>query len=191
MQLLEKTTNTIKQLTVIGLAVSAVFTTLLTVTVFLFADMAKLYSRQFLGIDQLATKEDLEGLEETVNELTGQSGIIFMPPGHSYVEEPVSWGKTIKVHLIMQRTERGEACEFLVGQSLFFDSRGIPFPGPLVNPIRQLDTSATELYLELNHPIAILPGRIKLTLSMKYECDGLTEYDDTRPVFFYLQERGS
>ncbi len=186
---LEKLSSTIKQLVIIGTAVSAVFMTLFTTTVFLFADLAKSEARQFLGIDGLATASDLDSLREEVIKFTGRSGVLYMSPGSSYVEEPINWGDNIKAHLVVQSTERGAKCEFSDGQSLFSDQRNIPFPGPPVNLVRQIGIEPKELFLDLSHPVALVPGRIKFTISIRATCEGKTEFQETRPIYFYLEEK--
>tara|TARA_R110002072_G_scaffold26966_23_gene88492 strand:- start:3656 stop:4228 length:573 start_codon:yes stop_codon:yes gene_type:complete len=178
----------IEQAVVIGAALSTVTSIVVTVLFMAFGDEIKSQVQTFLGIDELATKADVAEVRDGLEQVKGEDRIIYMPVGHSYVEEPVNFGEVIKAHLVMRRTARGESCVFIEGQSLFSDYRRIPFPGSKVSPIKQIGEDTEELYIELRHPEVLSPGRIKLTISMKYECNGVTEFDETRAIFFYLTE---
>lgn len=140
----------------------------------------------------VATKEDLAAFQEQVNRIAGEDKIIRMPAGHSYVSEPVSQGEPIDVTLVLARTVRGQACIFVSGIPLYTDDRGIPFSGDPISPIKQVSTTNERLPLTLQPPAALNPGRVGISISMKFSCPFgahgafIEVYDDTETIFFQM-----
>lgn len=140
----------------------------------------------------VVTREDLIQIREQLNQATGEDRILRMPPSHSYVEEPVSVGEEITMNLVIGRTRRGLACNFVGGQSLFEDERGIPTSGPPVGVVKQVSREAERLQVKLQPPTTLNPGRIEVVLAMRYSCPFgpggtlIDVYDETDPLFFQL-----
>ncbi len=138
------------------------------------------------------TRDDLIGIQEQLDKATGDDRLIRMPSGHSYIQEPVSVGDEIIMTLVMGRTSRGLACNFSGAIPLFMDARGIPIAGETLPTIKQLSTVPERLLLTLGLPPSLEPGRVQVTLAMKYLCPfGISGtyidvYDETDAVFFQL-----
>lgn len=140
----------------------------------------------------MATREDLLVVQQQLSKVNGDDRIIRMPSGHSYVAEPVTKGEPIEVNFVMARTERGLPCNFITGTPLYTDIRGIPFAGEPIAPIKQLSGKMDRLQLMLDVPPSVQPGRVGLTISMKFTCpfgpngSFVEEFDETVTLFFQM-----
>ncbi len=149
-------------------------------------------------IDQLRedlnviTREDLARLEQQLNQVTGDDRLIRMPSGHSFVREPVSVSERIQLNLTIGQTNRGVACNLLEITPLFADERAIPIAGEAMKPFSQLQSEPQRFQFDLEHPSTLAPGRVALSLSLKFACpfgvDGtyIDVYEETDAVFFQL-----
>lgn len=142
----------------------------------------------------VATKDDISTLQVQLDRISGNDKILVMPMGHSFVNEPVFLGEPIDLTLVAYRTERGSLCNFVEATPLFIDGRGIPLPGQMLEPIKQLGQQSERLSLKLHPPGAMQAGRVGVYLSMKYSCPyGSNEsfidiFEETRTLFFYVDE---
>lgn len=140
----------------------------------------------------VVTREDFQAMQNHITQLTGEDRIIKMPSGHSYVDEPVSAGQKIKLTIVMARTKRGKPCTFEMATPLFKDSRDIPLSGKPVEPIKQLGVEYSRLNLSLETPADLMPGRVGVSLSMRFSCpfgsngDYISAFDETDTIFFQL-----
>ncbi|SLN36430.1 hypothetical protein AQS8620_01291 [Aquimixticola soesokkakensis] len=153
--------------------------------------------RSELGIEGLATRENVEQLSMRVGDLTaavrtasGDDRVIRQPIGMSYVSEPVSVGQSVTLNLVLERTALGERCVFVGGQSLFADATNIVVSGSPVLPQRQIALTATRLRVVLDPPQTLLPGRIELYLALEYDCAGKRVFDRTDVVAYQLLAKG-
>lgn len=185
---LSTTAKVISNLMIIGTALSTCLMLLATTGVFLFGEMIRREAHEFLGLDALATKADVDRLEEQILEATGQNQIFYMVPGHSYIEEPVFIGDTLRAHIVAQRTAKGRDCIYKTGRAVFTGIRGIPIPGQTLPATTQLGVEAQPILLDLDVPDKLLPGRIMLSLALQYDCADRTVFEDSDPLFFYLKE---
>lgn len=140
----------------------------------------------------VATRGDLLALQDQINRISGEDRIVRMPPGHSFVSEPVSQGEEINLTLVLSRTKRGLPCNYLGATPLFTDERGIPFAGAPLAPVKQVGLNPERLHLAMALPEGLLPGRVGVTLGMRFSCpfgpEGsyIDAYHEADPIFFQL-----
>lgn len=149
-----------------------------------FWDNAKAVWQTPSKIDQL--QADVQSLRTDLTIVTGDNRVIRQSPGLSYVTEPVRIGDPVILNLVMQRTELGESCIFITGQSLFTEAGGVMTPGSEIHPSRQIGDAQVRMRIHLTAPQTLNPGRIELYLALEYNCDGKRVFDRTDVVTYNL-----
>lgn len=124
-----------------------------------------------------------------VKKATGEDRVIYEAPGLSYVIEPVYRDEAIILHIVVNRTKRGEECILLNLTPIFTDERNVAFAGRKQTPSRQIGMQQDLVNLELELPKNIRVGRVTVYLSMEFECGNQNVFETTRPVPFMLLER--
>lgn len=128
--------------------------------------------------------EKLDQLSTEVNRATGEDRVIFEVPGQTYVREPVHLGEQITLNIVVRRTKLGAACTLLHRTAIFTDESGIANAGPTLRPARQVGNADTQVRLMLDVPEQVQQGRVTVYLSLEFDCNGKTVFDQTRPVAF-------
>ena len=151
------------------------------------------YSFEALGLDELATAKQVADLSDRIEELstqleavTGEDGFLIVRLRQSYVIEPVTQGELVTARYVMRRTQRGLDCTFISSTPLFRDIRDIGLPGKTLTPPIQLGIHFQRIEATYEMPVSLLPGRIELSLSLQYDCDGRTEFDEVGAMPFML-----
>lgn len=140
----------------------------------------------------VATKQDVREINARIDQISGEDKIIRMSPGLSFVQEPVSLGEPIELTMSLGRTQRGLACNLLSATPLFVDSRNIPFPGSILEPIIQLRAIPERLKAIIPVPESIQTGRVGVYLSLQYSCPFGTNgaqveiFEKTDSIFFQI-----
>lgn len=171
---------------VLGTALSMVLATAGSILWMAFADIAVDRLRTRLELDTLASAEDLRALAEDVRTLAGEDRVIRQPRGRSYVEEPVHLGERVVLILFLERTATGASCEFLSGNSVFEDWSGIRTGGSGIRPTLQLGAESQRLRLSLEPPDTLRPGRVTVSLILRYRCGDRIVFDETDPIAYRL-----
>jgi hypothetical protein len=126
-------------------------------------------------------------LAADVRSLTGEDRVIRTKRARSYVEEPVLVGEPVVLVLFVERTEVGASCDFLVGNAVFEDRSGIRSGGPPLHQIQLLPTGAQRLRMTFSAPDDLQPGRILISLILKFRCGDQSVFNETEPVAFRLR----
>jgi hypothetical protein len=58
-----------------------------------------------------------------------------------------------------------------------------------LQPTQQLSSDPQRLRVVLEPPANLLPGRVAISLILKYRCGDQTVFDETEPIAFRLLER--
>jgi len=90
---------------------------------------------------------------------------------------------------VMRRTQKGLDCVFVSSTPLFRDIRDIALPGETITPPQQIGLDFRRIENTYRMPPNLLLGRIELSLSLQYSCDGHTEFDEVGGLAFFLTER--
>lgn len=151
-----------------------------------FADVLVGQLRDLLELDRLASAEDVRALAADVRALSGEDRVIHMPRGRSYVEEPVHVGEAVALILFLKRTSTGASCEFLSGSSVFEDTSGIRMGGSTLRPMQQVSTELRRIRVVLRPPAELRPGRVLVSLILRYRCGDRIVFDETDPIAFRL-----
>jgi hypothetical protein len=85
----------------------------------------------------------------------------------------------------------GASCEFLAGNAVFEDRSGIRSGGPPVNQIQLLPTGAQRLRMTFTAPDDLQPGRILISLILRFRCGDQSVFNETEPVAFRLRPRSA
>lgn len=144
-------------------------------------------ARSFLGVDALATKDQVQSLVDSLAKATGEDRMIRMEEIYSYVIEPVSAGEDITARYVLSRTERGASCVVTDAVPLFVDDRNTPMPGSIVSPLQQLTTRPTPIEATLRPPMDLREGRVCVAISLTYDCAGHPVFDQIDPICYILQ----
>lgn len=151
------------------------------------------FMADFIGLDRLATAAQIEELSHTIELLsgqletvTGEDGFLIVRLRQSYIIEPVTAGGLVTARYVLRRTERGLGCVFISSTPLFRDIRDIPLPGETITPGQQLGLDFRRIENTYRMPPNLLPGRVELSLSLQYTCDGKTEFDEVGALAFML-----
>lgn len=150
---------------------------------------------EFLGLDKLASsqqiealKADIEALTAKLDEVTGEDGYLVVSMSQSYVLEPVSLRDNVTVRYLMRRTARGADCIFVKSTPLFRDLRDISFPGQALTPPIQVSASWRRVQTTFAPPANLIPGRVEISVSLEYECNGERQFDEIGALAFELLE---
>lgn len=130
--------------------------------------------------------ERLAGISLQINGITGENRLVRMDRLNSYVFEPVHVGESIRLNLVVSRTDRGQDCVLLSRTALFTDEGGVSIPGSRETPSRQVGTTPERMLLRLDPPEQLQPGRVTVALSLEFQCDGAPAFEITDPVAFRL-----
>lgn len=145
------------------------------------------YARTVLQLDQLATRGQVEALREDLHRISGEDRVVRIRQSQSYVLEPVRQGDLVRVQYLIQRTARGAKCIVEDGTPIFRDVRDIGFPGEIVTPLQQFGTEWRRARTVFRAPQELLPGRIELTVSLRYDCGGRTVFDEIDAVVYFME----
>ena len=171
---------------VLGTALSMVLGMAASILWLAFADIAVERLRSLLELDRLASAEDLQELAADVRALAGEDRVIRQPRGRSYVEEPVHLGERVVLILFLERTSTGASCEFLSGNSVYEDMGGIRTGGSGIRPTLQVGNDAQRLRVILDAPETLRPGRVTVSLILRYRCGERIVFDETDPIAYRL-----
>lgn len=171
---------------VLGTALSMILGMAASILWLAFADIAVDRMRGLLELDKLASAEDLRALAADVRTLAGEDRVIRQPRGRSYVDEPVHLGERVVLILFLERTATGASCEFLSGNSVFEDMSGIRTGGSGIRPTQQIGPDPTRLRLSLDPPDTLRPGRVTVSLILRYRCGERIVFDETDPIAYRL-----
>ena len=130
--------------------------------------------------------ERLESIAYQINGITGESRVVRLDRLNSYVFEPVHIGETIRLNLVVSRTDRGRDCVLISRTALFTDEGGISIPGVRAVPSRQVGVTPERMLLRLEPPGQLRPGRVTVALSLEFQCAGQPVFEITEPVAFRL-----
>ena len=174
-----------------AMAIGAVLSLVLSSTIMLlwaaFSDPLIARLRILLDLDQLARASDVAALASDVRSLSGEDRVIRTRRARSYVEEPVIVGDPVVLVLFVERTEVGASCEFLTGNAVFEDRSGIRSGGPPLRRIQLLPTGAQRLRMTFTAPEDLQPGRVLISLILKFRCGDQPVFNETEPVAFRLR----
>jgi hypothetical protein len=170
----------------IGAALSLVLSTAATLLWLAFADPLLARLRALLELDALARASDVAALAADLRSLSGADRVIRMQRSRSYVEEPVLVGDPVILTLFLERTQVGASCEFLAGDAVFEDQSGIRSGGAALQPIRLLPTGSQRLRITFSPPTDLWPGRVELSLILRFRSGERIVFDETEPVAFRL-----
>jgi hypothetical protein len=95
-------------------------------------------------------------------------------------------GDPVVLTLFLERTQVGTSCEFLAGDAVFEDQSGIRSGGAALQPIRLLPTGPQRLRITFSPPTDLWPGRVELSLILRFQCGERIVFDETEPVAFRL-----
>jgi hypothetical protein len=170
----------------IGAALSLVFGTAAALLWLAFADPLLARLRVLLALDDLARASDVVSLAVEMRRLSGADRGIRTRQARSCVEEPVLVGDPVVLILFLERTEVGASCEVLAGDAVFEDRSGIRSGGASLPRIGLLPAGAQRLRLSLAHPADLQPGRVLVSVILKFRCGDAVVFDETEPVAFRL-----
>jgi hypothetical protein len=172
----------------IGAALSLVFSTAAALLWLAFADPLLARLRVLLALDDLARASDVVSLAVEMRRLSGADRVIRTRQARSCVEEPVLVGDPVVLILFLERTEVGASCEVLAGDAVFEDRSGIRSGGASLPRIGLLPAGAQRLRLSLALPADLQPGRVLVSVILKFRCGDAVVFDETEPVAFRLLE---
>jgi hypothetical protein len=172
----------------IGAALSLVLGAMATFLWLAFADPLIARLRTLLDLDTLARVSDVAALSASVRSLSGADRVIRTRQARSYVEEPVIVGDPLVLILFLERTEVGASCEFLAADAVFEDRSGIRSGGSTLRQIQLLPAGTQRLRTSLEPPADLQPGRVLVSLILKFHCGERTVFDETEPIAFRLLE---
>jgi len=129
----------------------------------------------------------IEDLTSAVNRAAGNDRIIRQQNGLSYVSEPVSVGEQVVLNLVLSRTELGQDCTLLRGQSLFRDDTNIIVAGSEIIPRRQFGREQDRARLVITPPPTLNVGRVELYIALEYDCNDRIVFDKTDSVTYELK----
>ena len=192
---LAKIANWTKNFIVVWGIGMAIFTTIATFIFSIARNEIADFASDFLRLDRLATGEQIARLElrldqlgAQIDEVTGENGYLIVRIRQSYVLEPVLVGEAVTVRYLMRRTARGADCVFISATPLFRDIRDIAFPGEALTPPIQIGTQFQRIQTVYQPPDHLIPGRVEITVALRYECDGQPAFDEIPPLTFELTE---
>lgn len=131
---------------------------------------------------------EVREMRDSLRRVTGEDRVIRQTPGQSYVVEPVTWGTTVVMNVVVQRTTLGATCRLLRRTGVFTDRNGVAYAGLTVEPSRQIGVTPDRVRIEMEHPRALPPGRTEVYLALEYNCAGVTVFDRTDNMVFTLLE---
>lgn len=138
------------------------------------------------GMETLVTRVDT--LDAKLSRVAGETRVISEVSAAHYVTEPVYKGDKVILNLNIRRTAWGSPCVLLYRTGLFTDASNIVLSGDRVIPARQASGNPEIFRLELDHPDDLQTGRVSVSLSLIYDCDGKTIVEYTTPVAFMLRD---
>lgn len=150
-------------------------------------DVIRDSARDFLGVNELATKQQTDEIIKTLNQITGADRILYRDPVFSYVKEPVTPDEPVTARYLVKRNSHGASCLAKTAIPLFTDERNIPLPGTLLSPIRQFGTELTPAEVTFLPPDGLFPGRVCITVAVTYRCGGEDAFDQLDPICYVLQ----
>lgn len=129
----------------------------------------------------------LQEIQRSIAQATGEDRVIRMVAGLSYVQEPYVIGQSdpLRFNLTVQRTRLGAQCQISRGVPLFTDENGVTLAGQPLRPSRNIGTTPERLVLDLSPPRRMLAGRMVLILDLQYDCGGDMVNERTDAVVFY------
>lgn len=86
------------------------------------------------------------------------------------------------------QTPWGLNCVFVEGSSVFEGGDGLKLSGPKIAPISQVGSVPGSIWLSLDMPDNLRPGRIGIHIVLHYNCAGKVIYDRTETLFFVLHK---
>ncbi len=144
-------------------------------------------AREFIGVKELATKDQVAEIVKVLNQVTGADRIINIDPVFSWVKEPVKIGEDVTARYLVNRTLNGKHCLAQHAVPIFTDDRNVPLPGVLKSPITQFSTEPTTVELIYGPPENQVPGRVCVKVAVTYECNGKPRFDQIDHVCYILQ----
>lgn len=144
-------------------------------------------AREFLGVTELATKDQVKEIVTVLNKVTGADRVIQTDPVFSWVKEPVKVGEDVTARYLVNRTLNGAKCIAKNAVPLFTDERNIPMPGRVKSPMTQFSTTPTPVELTFEPPAGQVPGRVCVAVAVTYDCGGEPRFDQIDHVCYILQ----
>jgi len=182
----QRTASWLKDALIIWGVGAASFSTLFSIVVYFAAnEITEFVSNQF-GIDQLATSAEVKALADKIDDITGENRFLIVRLEQSYVLEPVSQGEDVTARYMMRRTVLGSECTFIASTPIFRDVRDIGIPGVTLTPPQQVGLTFQRVQSTFRPPDNLIPGRIELSLSLEYRCDGKTRFDEVMPLAYIM-----
>lgn len=190
---LNRTASWLKDFLVLWAVGIAIFTSIASAFFYFARNEIADFAWVFLGMERLATAEQVAELRAQVDrlsgkldEVTGEDGLVIVNRAQSFVLEPVRQGELVTVRYLMRRTQRGMACTFVGSTPMFADMRDIRFPGETVTPPVQVSRQFERRQVTYKAPSNLLPGRIELTVALEYDCKGQRSFDEIDALTFQL-----
>jgi hypothetical protein len=146
---------------------------------YLWGPSLQTWAQSWLGVTEI---------KEQIAEISGTNRVTVQPDGMSYVREPVILGQPLTLVLHIGRTEVGAACILTEVIPLFTDDFGTTIAGERRNPSQQLGPQVVRRELTLPMPATLRPGHATLMLQLEYNCGGVTVFETTHPVQFFVEE---
>jgi hypothetical protein len=177
----------------IGAAITAIGGFLMWLAVSLFGPVVAEHAKTALGLDQLATHQDIARLEQRVDALSrrlstlsGDERLVYVDLLRSFVRSPVPPGGQIDAVIYANRTERGKQCLLTTAAIVFETQDGIRIPGPSRPAASQLPDTITRL--RFVYPVPDLPpGRTGVWMVGTYECPWGRAVEENGPLIFLME----
>jgi hypothetical protein len=177
----------------IGAAICAIFTATTYAIFALWGHQMAAQAAQVLGLDKLATQEDVrdltlrvDDLSSKVSTISGDQRIVTVDLIRSFVKSPVGSGGQIDAVIYAKRTERGSACILTRAATVFETESGLRVPGPERAAAGQLPNSMTRLRFQYDVP-DLPSGRTGVWMVGSYDCPWGRTVEEHGPLIFQME----
>lgn len=135
---------------------------------------------------QEQSKQTQQRILGIIESITGEDKILRMPDDMSFIQEPVDADDPfIELVLFAGRTERGANCILREYIPKYTDNNNVVRSMEPRKARTQIGTAVTRQVIRINRPLDMPLGRTGVNLQLEYVCDGITEFENTRTVYFY------
>lgn len=184
----------VRDLLTIGAAVTAVMCAVLWAVWALWGAKLAAQASQTLGLDQLATRQDVAALHARVDdvarrlgEVSGDNQIAVVDLSRSFVVSPVVPGGLIDAIIYASRTDRGRDCILMSAAITFETQDGVRIPGPERAAASQLPATMTRLRFQYTAPDSLPSGRTGVWMTGHYECPWGRAVEEHGPLTFMVE----
>ena len=134
--------------------------------------------------EQIGLEEFEQEVRENISRLNGEDRVIKIEEQRGYADEPVRGSDPVWLNWTMKRTAYGGGCDIVGATVIFKGKRNVPMPGEIITPTQNFTTDYTAVRTMVQPPIALEGNRIRVFISLKYNCYGEAVTDRTTTITY-------